>query len=337
MRAVYLKAPFQYAIREVPVRNVAEDEVKVKIKACGFCGTDYTSAASKALAWEPVGHEISGVVEAVGDRVLHVKAGDCVVLETSTFCRTCDSCRNGRIDLCSKGPNFWGETSLGFAEYIVVPKECVVPFTGLSFPEAALIEPLGVALDLVHTAAIELGTSVLVVGAGAIGLMAIRLAKLMGAGKIYAAVHSHSRRKVELAVQLGADEIIYTDKVQLEDYFSNRPGVERVLVTAPPRTIDSAMKAARIGGIIAYIGIEYGAGAIISFDANDFHFRKLQLRGSMAAPALYFPKSIELLQSGVMDVTALISHTFPLEHFGQYLSMIRDDKSNVIKMVMIND
>jgi len=336
MKAAYIKAPFEVELRDVELRELAADEVLIQVQACGICGTDLTSAAVGATDWEPVGHEVAGIVEQVGSRVEHTKLGDTVALETGTSCRTCDKCRNGRSDLCNKGPTFWLKNAMGFAEYIIAPMACVVPYSGLSFEQAALLEPLGVALDLVYTADLKLNDDVLIVGLGPIGLMALRLAKAMGARKIYAAARSHSKRRIELARQWGADEIIYTDQVSLEQHPYADGGVDRVLVTAPPATIPSALDTLKVGGIAAFLGIEYGAGASITFDANAFHFKKLQLRASHASPALYFPRGVELLRAGVIDGQSLISHTFRLEQFPEAMNLLRTDKESTIKMVMVN-
>lgn len=335
MKAAYIKAPYQVQIRDVPLRAIEDDEVLVKVKACGICGTDVSSIAHHAREWEAVGHEISGVIEKVGANTKGLQIGDTVTFETGTFCRTCDNCRNGRYDLCNSGPNFWLKGTMGFAEYIIVPKECVVKYEGLSFAAATLTEPLGVALDLVYTADIKLNDDVLVVGLGPIGLMAIRLAKMMGARKIYAAVRSNSTRRAELAKQFGADEVLFTDIKPLDQYPYDKRGVDKILVTAPPSTIPGALKAAKVGAIAAFLGIEYGPGANITFDANHFHFKKLQLRGAFASPALYFPRCIELLRSGAIDAEALISHTFKLEELEAAFIKLRDEKEAVVKMVMI--
>ena len=126
--------------------------------------------------------------------------------------------------------------------------------------------------------------------------MALRLAKLRGARKIYAAARSHSVSRIETALAFGADEIIYTDKTPLESYPFERGGVDRVLVSAPPSTIPSAFKAARTGGVIGFIGIEYGAGANITFDANEFHFKAAA--GIPRDAGAVLPECIELLKSG---------------------------------------
>ena len=337
MKAAFIKAPYQVEIREVALREIKENEVLVKVKACGICGTDVSSIAHNAMEWEPVGHEIGSVVEQLGAHVKGLQIGETVTFETGTFCRECENCRNGRYDLCNSGPTFWLKGTMGFADYLIVPMECVVRCEGLSFAAATLVEPLGVALDLLYTADVKLNDDVLVVGLGPIGLMAVRLAKLMGARKIYAAVRSNSVRRAELAKQFGADEVLFTDVRELVDHTFEKGGVDKILVTAPPETIPGTLKVAKVGAIIAFLGIEYGAGATISFDANDFHFKKLQLRGAFASPALYFPRCIDLLKSGVIDAEALISHTFKLDELAEAFIKLRDEKETVVKMVMLHD
>lgn len=337
MKAVYVKVPYQFEVRDVQPREVGPTDALIRIKACGVCGTDLHTASFEATDWQPFGHEISGVVEQVGSQVKCVKPGDRVALESGSFCRECNLCRNGRVDLCNGARNMFKEASMGFAEYIVVSHECLVPIGDMPFDIATMIEPLGVALDLLYTADVRVGEDVLVVGLGPIGLMALRLAKLAGARRLYAADRFRNTRRIEIAKLYGADEIIYTDQTEIRDFAFDKGGVDKVLVTAPPRVIPQAFEVTNIGGTVAFIGIEYGAGATISFDANAFHFKKLSLKASYAAPALYFPRCIDFINSGAIDLKPLISGTFRLEDTGANIVDLRDNKSRVIKSIMIND
>lgn len=338
MKSAWVKAPYQFDLREADIREMKENEVLIRIRACGICGTDVHTAATEAKEWQTFGHEVAGVVEKVGKSVSNVKPGDAVTLESSTFCRFCEHCRNGRPELCSQGPRYtWGRDPMGFGEYMLAACEQTVRFEGISFEEATLVEPMGVALDLANTADIRLNDDVLVVGLGPIGLMAVRLAKLMGARKVYAAELSSAARRVELAAQFGADEIIFTDQVSIDQYAFARGYVDKVLVTAPPRMIPPSLKIAGYGGTIAFIGIQFGEGADITFDANEFHFKKLQLKASYAAPALYFPRCIDMIRSGAVDVKALISHTFRLPELESAFETLRTDRANTVKMIMINE
>jgi L-iditol 2-dehydrogenase len=336
MKAAYVKSPYQFEVREEKLKEITEDEILVKVKACGVCGTDITTAASEAKEFQPFGHEIAGIVAKAGKKVDRVKEGDSIVLESGTFCRYCSNCRNGRADLCNDGPNFWLKGPMGFSEYLIAPKEMAVPYSGMSFAEASLIEPLGVALDVSYTADIKLGNDVLVVGLGPIGLMALRIARQMGARNVYAASLSRSTRRIELARQFGAADVIFTDKQALSSYSFPRGGVDRVIMTAPPKMIPEAMKVMNRGAIMGFIGIEYGSGAMISFDANEFHFNKYQLRASHAAPALYFPTCIELVTSGVIDMKSMISHTFTIDKIAEAFSSFTKDKEHLVKAVMVD-
>jgi L-iditol 2-dehydrogenase len=225
---------------------------------------------------------------------------------------------------------------MGFADYIIVPKETVVPFQSMEFDEASMIEPLGVALDMVYTADIKLNDDVLVIGLGPIGLMALQLAKISGARNIYAAELSSRGKRLELAEKFGAITI-KSDQESLTGYKFPRDGVDKILVTAPPKLIEPAIEITNWGGIIAFIGIEYGDNANITFDANTFHFNKIQLRSSFASPALYFPRCIELVEAGMVDLKSIIGEKFEFENLEQELKRLINNKSSALKSIMINE
>ena len=339
MKAAYLKAENQFELRDVSLRDPGPDEAVVAVKACGFCGHDKILAAYAAKDWEPFGHEFTGVVEQVGENVTNVKPGDRVVIATSTFNLLSDEAQNGHPEWDTKGPNYVvpGHTAMGFAEKTIVPGVLCFPFKVLSDEQVCFLEPMGVAADLLITADVKLGNDVLLMGAGAIGLMALQMAKRSGARNIYVAEHSTNTRKVELARQFGATDIIFTDQMNLEDYAFPRGGVDRILVTTPPRTIGDAVKVANVGAIIAFLGISYGPAAIVSFDSNIVHLNKLQIRGSNAIPALYFPHCLDLLRAGMVDVKDFITHRFDLDGVPEGLLRFLKEKDKAVKAVMIRE
>lgn len=332
MLAAKVKVPFQFRLEEVPIPEVKENWALIRVNACGICGTDMHYANHLATEWQGFGHEVAGVVAKVGRGVYNVKEGDRVVLESGSYCGVCEQCRNGRSDLCNRAPNFWQNPTMGFAEYILAPKECLVPYGNLTPEVACLTEPIGVAVDMVRVADIALGDEVLALGLGPIGLMAIPLARMRGAARIYAVNRSLGKR-AEVARQLGADEVISTLETPLND-ISFRKGIDRALVSASVSAIGEALPRMNYGGIVSFIGIEYGKGSVISFDANDFHFKKLQLRASHAAPALYFPQVLQLLQDKHVDGDALISHVMPLEKISEAMALVRDRREEVIKVII---
>ncbi|MFI3213208.1 MAG: zinc-binding dehydrogenase [Eubacteriales bacterium] len=337
MKAAYLKSPNQFKLKDVTLRDPAKDEVIVRVMACGFCGHDKILASYHAKDWEPFGHEFSGIVEEIGSDVTHLKVGDRVVIETSTFDPLSYVSQAARPDLDNSGPNYMSmnHTAMGFAEKTVVPAVLCVPFKDLSFEEACFIEPMGVAYDLILTSEIKLGNDVVVMGCGAIGLMAIQMAKASGARKVYAVEHVKNKKKATLALQYGADEVIYSDVDDLTQFHFPRGGVERVLVTTPPVTIDIATKICNMGGIVSYLGITYGEGSIVSFDSNIVHLNKIQIRGSNAIPAIYFPQCINLVKAGIVNVKQLISHTFPLENAPEGILQFLSDSDIAVKAVMV--
>jgi len=340
VKAAFVRAPFEFMVKDVHLPKLSSHDVLIKVKSCGICGTDLHIARTQAKEWEPFGHEISGIVEGIGSDVDNVQVGDKVVVESGSFCGKCDNCRNGRVDLCINNiPNIFTRAKnealpMGFAEKIIVHNQSVVPFDGISFEEACLVEPLGVAYDLVHTTGIDLGDNVLIVGLGTIGILAAQIAKLMGAKKVIGA-NPYRKSKFSVSRKLGVDEIIPTDKISINSYkFSE--GIDKALVTAPPSVIPEVMKVMNYGGIIGYIGIDYSEKKFITLDANEFHFRKLQLRASYAVPALYFPKCLELIENGVVKVKPLITHRFSLKDIAEIMKET-ENNGEVIKAVMINN
>lgn len=336
MRVVYVKSPFQFEIRETEIPEPGEGQVLLDVRACCVCGTDMHTAATDADYFQSFGHEIAGVVVKNGPFANRFKPGDKVIIESGTFCHVCDNCRNGRPDICTNGISIIDDVEIsGYADYMLVPEQAMVPFDGLEFEEAALAEPLGVAMDLFYTTGIELNDDVAVIGLGPIGLMTIALAKAAGARNIYAIQRSgRSKARIELAKKLGATDVILTSETDMASYPFPRGGVNKIMITAAPSVIPEAFRIALYGCIIGFLGIDMQNGDI-TFNANDFHFKKLQLRASYAVPALWFPRALELLKSGVVNPKDFITQTFPLEEIETYFKKQRDDSSDVIKMAMV--
>ena len=337
MRVAYVKAPFQFELREIEIPKPGEGQILLDVRACAVCGTDMHTAAFEAEDFISFGHEIAGDVVENGPGAHRFLPGEKVIVESCTFCHVCENCRNGGPDLCTNGKSILDDVEIsGYADYMLIPEEAAVPFAGLSFAQAALAEPLGVALDLFYTTGIEVNDDVAVVGLGPIGLMAIALAKAAGARNVYAIQRSgRSKARIALAEKLGAT-VILTKDTDLNTYPFPRGGLNKIMVTAGPAVIPEMFKVAAFGGIISFLGIDMANGDI-TFNANDFHFKKLQLRASFAAPALWFPRALDLLKNKVVDPDDFITQTFPLEEIQNWFEKQRDDSSDVIKMVMVKE
>ena len=334
MKAAYAKVPFQVEIRDVPIRKPESNEVLVRVRACGVCGTDLHIARKAAGNWCQLGHEAVGEVEELGVGVTYVKVGDKVIVENCTFCGACEHCKNNQIERCSSWHTM-GEQA-GIAEYVTVRESSLFKFDGLPFEHAAIAEPLTVALNVTGVADVPLNSIVCVMGPGPIGLMAVKVAKLRGAKTVVLVGNSHSTARLAVGRDLGADDIVLADKVNLPEYFAkNYPdGMDRVIVTSPPKTLLNAIKIANFGGIIAFIGIDFGGEEIVTFDVNEIHFKRLQIRASHAIPNTLFPLALDLLKRKVIDPAKMVTHTFPLDRTEEALNIAENNKAEVVKVVI---
>ena len=259
-----------------------------------------------------------------------------VVLESSSACGRCHACRNGRTDLCTDVKSFFARPYFGIAEKMTSPEISVLPYKDLDPAVATLSEPLAVAIDLCEVAGITSNSTVLVIGLGPIGLMAVRLAKLAGASRIYAGTFSKRERRNQLALEFGADELVYEDEKPLHSRKLD-PAPDRILITAPPPAIAASIALAPRGAVLAYIGVGHGETDRVMLPANEFHFKKLQLRSSFASPAQRTPMALELLRTGRIDGNKLISHRVPLSNAARAIRIACLDKNEAIKVVVEND
>lgn len=328
--AAFYRSPEDVILRPARFENISAAETVVHVDACGICGSDISAILLGSKDYVQVGHEIAGrVVDADGGVTPRR-----VVLESSSACGRCHACRDGQPELCTDVKSFFARPYFGVAERMLSPENSVLNYTELSPEVASLSEPLAVAIDLCETAGITPYSTVLVAGLGPIGLMTVRLAKLAGASRIYASTFSTREKRNALAMEFGADELLFEDEKPLADRML-KPAPDRILSTVPPRSIGGCVGPAAKGAIISYIGIGHGDGDGIALAANAFHFKKLQLRSSFASPALRTPMALELLRSGRVDGTRLISHRFPLSEAGEAIRTACRDKNNAIKVVVV--
>lgn len=210
MKAAFRKGSSTY-LKDIPGKSPGPDQVRLRVEACGVCGTDlhWKSQPSKE---SPFGHEVAGTVIEVGSAVTNVKVGQTVALESSSACGVCDTCRNMQQELCPNLRVFWNAgPSLGFAEEMLSPAQCAVPYDGMKPEIACLSEPLGVAIDVLRVSDIGINSNVLVLGAGPIGLMALQLAKRRGARRVFATDLSQQTGRLALARLFGANDVFAAD------------------------------------------------------------------------------------------------------------------------------
>lgn len=319
-------------LERVSRRELGPLDIRIRVTACGICGTDLHLNPADAGKDLTFGHEIAGTVIETGSKVHGLETGQKVVLESATPCGRCEGCRNARQELCTDIQSFFFMDSFGFAAEMIAPAICAIPCEDLPPEVACLSEPLGVAIDLVRLADIQPTSNVLLMGPGPIGLMALALVRHMGARRVFLSAFERNTARIAAARAIGVDGVFDPDKQPLSEVDFGCQ-IDRVLVTTPPPTLGDAMAVACKGGIISFIGIAFGEKAFCKFEVNEFHFKKLQLRASFASPALYTPQALCYLREKVVDPEILISHRFPLERMAEAMQTARDG-SRAVKVIV---
>lgn len=333
--AARMQIPFKISFSQVELAAPQPHEILLEVLACGICGHDLEIGSQLAQEARPFGHEVVGIVRQAGALVKHVQPGDQVVLESGSFCGECDLCRNGRVDLCCKAPGIWGGPSMGFAEAMLAPGHSAVPAGGIDPLAAVLAEPCGVAIDMVKVAEIGLSDNVLVVGCGAIGLMALAIARRRTTGLVVAA--NPTPAKLESAKRLGADAVVDLAKTPLGECGKPYGGFHKVLSTAPPATLPASLDACGYGGVVVFIGFDWGSAGVISLDTTSMHLGKKQLRASFASPAVYLPEALQMLHRDVVPRREIVSHLFPLSRLVEAFDLLRTAHGTARKVVVIPD
>ncbi|MBB6732357.1 L-threonine 3-dehydrogenase [Cohnella zeiphila] len=319
-------------LKNVPIPQCGAREVLVKVKASSICGTDrhiyeWDAWAERTVVTPNVfGHEFAGVVEAVGEQVSSVKPGDLVSGEGHIACGLCKACRTGHAHVCPHTRSF-GITAPGcFAEYALLREENVIRNSAdLPLEVACLQDPFGNAVQTVLAGDIA-GKSVAVIGAGAIGLMAVAAAKACGAGTIIAVdVNDY---KLRLAAGMGADHVLNSSLAgdaaadRIRDWTGGE-GAEVVLeMSGHPAGIRVGLEAAAQAARVSLLGIPTQPVPIDV--ARHIIFKGLRIDGITGRRLFgtwYQMKG--LLDNGRVDLRPLVTHRFPLDRYEEAFELVR--------------
>ena len=317
-------------VKDVPIPKVADDEVLIKVKAAAICGSDlgiynYTPAYSGMRLPVVMGHEFAGEIVETGTLVEGYTVGDRVLSESVKACGECGFCREGRSNLCDGSTLFGIHTDGGFAEYVAVPYKLLhrIP-PGMSYEEAALIEPLSNAVHFVNDITpFQSGDLVVVQGCGPIGLFSAQLFRLGGAKVIISGLGVDGVR-LGIAEKLGF-ETVNIDKVDLAEHVMELTGgkgadVAFVAVGAPP-AVKQAMSLVKKRGAITVVGI---FGSDVPVDMTWLVRRELTVRGAYDAKPTNFPSSISLISEGKVNVRNVLTHRFSLDDAEEAFSVALD-------------
>lgn len=317
MKAARFYEKGKIKIDEIEVREPKENEVLIKIRYCGVCGTDvhiFNGEKGSAKVNPPVilGHELSGDVVKVGDKVTGIKIGDRVSADPNTYCGKCYFCANGKKHLCADMKGMGTAIDGAFAEYIIVPEETVYPIAeNVSYEEAAMTEPISCCLHGFDMTEVRMGDTVMVVGTGNIGLVMVQLARNAGADKIIAVEPNESRRKK--ALELGADIGINplqdnTDEILEKNHIVN---IDKVIDCAGrTSTAEYSVHFAGRGATVMLFGLT-GPDDVMGLKPFEVFQKELTIKGSFVNPDT-FERAGRLLGTGIIKTDKIISDIIPL-------------------------
>lgn len=328
----------KFEVREMEFGPLASDEVLVKNYSCGICGTDvhiYHGEEGSAAVEPPVvlGHEYSGVVEAVGSAVVDLKPGDKVTIDPNIYCGKCTPCRMGKKQNCEHLYAIGVNRNGGFAEYSVCPEaQCLKVNDDLDLDVAAMVEPLACAIHGIDRAAIQPGQLVVVIGGGTIGMLMVQLAKLSGASTVILSEPIEMRRKIGLEV--GADAVIdpiNEDVAGRIKEITGRNGADVVIeCVGKAFAVEQAFDAAGLGATVLIFSVP-SVGATAKLPLFDVFKKELKIVGSMVNPDTHL-RAVNLLNSGRLEIKRLITHVYDMEHLEDAIKMQMSNES--IKVVV---
>ena len=332
MKAAFFYGAGDIRVEETEVPEIDDDEVLIKVSYCGICGSDIT--AFKTGNYVPgiiIGHEFSGIVIKKGKNVNNVNEGDKVVGLSLIPCGKCEYCLSGKPNLC-KNALMTGITISGaFAEYVKLPKDAVLKIDNkLNAIEATLVEPLAIVLHAINISSFKPGKSILIQGAGPIGLLTLGMMKISGASKIF--LSEISDKRIEVARNLSSD--VYFINPSKSNIFSfieketDGEGVDIIFdTTGSPTAIKSNYTLVKRGGEIVILGIPE---LPVESDIFTLVMNEITIKGSFEG-VNEFKDAIDFISQRKVNFSSIITSIIPIEKivedgFKKLLEMPKEGK-----------
>lgn len=345
MKAAIYRGPNDLKVEVVDEPEVKAGELKLKIHACATCGTDakiFHVGHPRLTPPQIIGHEIAGEVVAIGDGVSGFSLGDRVQVIAAIPCGQCWACLEGRMTVCPNQLSMGYQFPGGFADYMIVPNEVIrvdgvnhIP-EGVSYIEAAVVEPLACVLNAQQLARVGEGDTVLVMGAGPIGCLHVRLARSLGAKQVFLADINGERLKISADV-VKPDAAIDMSHTDLGQEIKNLTGGKgpTVIITAAPsgQAQEQAIAMAAPGGRISFFGGLPKDKPIIQADSNLIHYKELTILGANGSSPAQNRQALALIASGSVRVRDLVTHEVSLDDVAKAIEYVTSGES--IKVVVL--
>jgi L-iditol 2-dehydrogenase len=341
MKALVLKEYRRFALEDFAVPELQPDEVLVRVRACGICGSDVhgmDGSSGRRIPPLVMGHEAAGEIAEIGSGVTGGKTGDRVTFDSTVYCGECWFCQCGRVNLCDNrrvlGVSCGEYRRHGaFAEFVAVPQRILYRLPdSLSFEQAAMVEAVSVAVHAVKRTPLAPDAVALVVGTGMIGLLVVQVLRAMNCPTVIAI--DLEENKLTLAKKLGATHTIKADDAALPEKIralSGGRGVDAAFeVVGLPATVKTAIESVRKGGSITLVGnlkpqAELPLQAVVT--------RELTLIGTCASAGEY-PECLALIAGGKVNVTEFISATPPLAEGAQWFERLYAGEKGLMKVLL---
>jgi L-iditol 2-dehydrogenase len=341
MKALVLEEYGRLAYRDVPEPLIGQEDVLVQVKACGICGSDVhgmDGSTGRRIPPVVMGHEAAGVIVDVGPNVSGWQPGDRVTFDSTIYCGKCHFCVRGEPNLCDNrrvlGVSCGDYRQDGaFAEYVAVPQHILYRLPdGLAFAQAAMIEALSIAFHAARRTPVILNDTVVVVGAGMIGLLVIQALRAAGCGQIIAADLDPDR--LDLACKLGADLGLRSDVddvvAVVKEQTAGRGADLAFEVVGISPTLNLAIECLRKGGSLTMVG---NLAPKTDFPLQAAVTRELTLYGSCGSNGEY-PACLDMIARGAVDVDALISATAPLSEGANWFDRLYNREPGLMKVIL---
>lgn len=339
MKALTLEAYKEFTYGDAPEPQHAANEVLIRVRACGICGSDvHGMDGSSGRRIPPIimGHEAAGVIEQVGADVSGWAKGDRVTFDSTIYCDACEFCNKGQVNLCENrrvlgvSPGEYRQHG-ALAELVAVPAHIIykVP-DALPFEKAAFVEPVSIALHGVSRLPIKGGETAVVVGTGMIGLLVIQALKAKGIARVIAV--DVDPKKLEFSKTLGADDTVISDDQAagtIQKMTDGGADFAMEVVGISP-TLELAIASVRKGGSVGLVG---NLAAETNFPLQAVVTREITLYGSCACNGEY-PEALECIANGSIQVKPLISATAPLSEGAEWFDKLYAGEEDLLKVIL---
>lgn len=341
-KVAYLTQKATIEVKDEEIRPIRDNEVLINIKAIGICGSDvsYYAKGTSGLGYlnypHILGHECAGVIEEVGSEVTGFSKGERVAIEPGLPCGKCEYCTSGKYNLC-ENLSFMGTAVVrpygegGMTDYVIRPDRMIhkIP-DAVTYEQAAMFEPLSVAIHAVKRGQITAGQKVAVLGCGPIAGCLLQVLKAAGASAIYMTGHHDAR--LERMMSLGATRVFNVKGLSKEENIGLLPEQVDVVfdTTCSEDAINAAFHWIKKGGILVEVGVPISNK---SLDMNTAFIRELAIISTFRYENTY-PKAISMTAAGLLKPEELVTHHFPIEQTWDAMKLAASRSDSVMKIVI---